>query len=270
MNEKFLNIALQASVSAGREILKIFEQGDFEVEHKKDSSPVTVADKNSNAIITEFLEQTELPVLSEEGRRIPFSERRNWKRYWLVDPLDGTKEFVRKSTDFTVNIALIENHKSVLGVIYIPFTKELFFGAKEIGAFKYIVNSDESDFKFKTIRIDSKQLDGICLNPNFTITGSRSHINTELLAYYEEMKKKYPGTEIISRGSSLKFCLLAEGKAHIAPRIGPTYEWDTAAGHAILNAVGGFVFQRGTEIELIYNKETLLNPNFIAKNKIND
>ena len=264
-----LNIAIHASILAGKEIMKIFEKGDFEVNHKKDSSPVTIADLNAHKTISDLLKETKLPILSEEGTHLSYNERKEWKLYWLVDPLDGTKEFVRKSNDFTVNIALIENNKPILGVIYIPVTHELFFGATEIGAFKYTVETDEMDLDFENIQSKSKKLDGICRNENFTIAGSRSHVNEDMLAYYEEMKIKYPELEIISRGSSLKFCMLAEGKAHIAPRIGPTCEWDTGAGHAILNAAGGFVFQWDSDRELVYNKENLLNPNFLAKGVVN-
>lgn len=263
--EILLNFAIQASFEAGLEIMKIFKSDEFHVEHKLDSSPVTIADKNAHQIIVDILESTNLPVLSEEGRNISYEERKNWERYWLVDPLDGTKDFVKRNTDFTVNIALIEKNIPILGVIYIPVTKELFFGEKEMGSFKYQVENENSDLQFENIFHKLQKLDATCRNENLTIVGSRSHVNAETVAYFDSLKTKYPNTEISSRGSSLKFCILAEGKAHLAPRIGPTYEWDTAAGHAILNAAGGYVYQWGGDTELIYNKENLLNPNFLAK-----
>ncbi len=273
-NLKQLSItAIEAAIEAGKEIIKIYNQ-DFDIEFKKDHSPLTTADKNANDIINSFLLKTDIPIISEENKQAAYSVRKKWKLFWMVDPLDGTKEFIKRNGEFTVNIALIQDQKPILGVIYVPVIKELFFAdVFEKKAFKYIVQTDlnidslnlfDSD---KTKTFDSIQILKPLkkLSQRIRVVGSRSHMNTETTDFIKTLKKQYKKVEIVSKGSSLKFCLLAEGKADIYPRFAPTMEWDTAAGHAICNAVGIQIIDINTQKELLYNKENLLNPSFIGK-----
>ncbi|MCF6171881.1 MAG: 3'(2'),5'-bisphosphate nucleotidase CysQ [Bacteroidales bacterium] len=261
---KLLLTAISASVKAGAEILKIYNT-DFEVAYKEDESPLTLADKNANEIIMSFLAETGIPVLSEEGRSIPYEERKNWKRLWIVDPLDGTKEFVKKNDEFTVNIALIENRKPVMGVVYAPVLDELYFGDEESGAFKLLQASEKINRAEKIHALSSKlPLD--IPKPYYRIVASRSHLTPETTAYIDEISKAKGKIKIVSKGSSLKICMVAEGAADVYPRFAPTSEWDTAAGHAVVLASGGRIVQANSpEEEVVYNKEDILNPWFIVK-----
>jgi 3'(2'), 5'-bisphosphate nucleotidase len=260
--EKFLAIAIKASLEAGKEILKVYNS-DFSFENKEDNSPLTLADKNAHNTIAKYLSETPFPILSEEGKHAPYNERANWKTLWIVDPLDGTKEFIKRNDEFTVNIALVENGIPVMGVIYIPVSKTLYFASKEIGAFKIVDICSNSgietldDFIKKVISLPIKNTD----RP-YTVAVSRSHLSNETKEYLEELKNKYGKVETISKGSSLKFCIIAEGLADEYPRNAPTMEWDTAAGHAILNSVGFGIYKIDSNEELDYNKENLLNPFF--------
>jgi len=250
--EKILTIAKQA----GKATLEIYNR-EFSVEEKEDRSPVTEADKKSNEIIIAALTNLypEIPFISEETRQTPYSERKNWKYYWLIDPLDGTKEFIKKNGEFTINIALIENQIPILGVIYVP-VKDIFYYA-ERGKGSYKIEKGASPQQIKASRQISKD--------KLTVVGSRSHGSETLNAFIEERKYEYNEVELISSGSSLKFCLVAEGKADIYPRTGPTHEWDTAAGHAIVLESGKSVYEFETGEPLLYNKENLLNSWFIVK-----
>ena len=248
-NNELLELAKKAALLAGQEILKIYDQ-DFTVTLKDDLSPLTIADQNANTIIEKILTKSSIPILSEEGREIPFKERKFWSRLWIVDPLDGTKEFVKRNGEFTVNIALIENGIPVMGVIYVPVTKVLYFSSKE-GAFK----------KFNNV---TQKLPIISNRENFIAVGSRSHQSRETKAYFDSLVQKYGDIEVISMGSSLKICLVAEGKADVYPRFAPTMEWDTAAGHAIVNFSGKKLIDYTTQKEMIYNRENLLNNWFIV------
>ncbi|NOZ35574.1 MAG: 3'(2'),5'-bisphosphate nucleotidase CysQ, partial [Chlorobi bacterium] len=243
----------------------VYESNDFHTSLKADNSPLTQADKNAHAIISEILDTTNLPVLSEEGKDIPFSERADWELFWLVDPLDGTKEFIKKNGDFTVNIALIKNNIPVAGVIYIPVSGILYFAEKNIGAYKmdYLqwMGLEIENLEFL---IDISEKLPADKTEIFTLVGSRSHMNDKTKAYFDKIKKEKGKIEIISRGSSLKLCMIAEGKADMYPRFGPTMEWDIAAGHAIVIASGGSVTQPDGS-PLLYNKKNLLNPYFIVK-----
>lgn len=261
--DSILLIAINAAVKAGDAILQIYKK-PFEVEIKKDNSPITEADKQAHQVITDFLKETELPVLSEEGKDWDYAERKLWEYFWLVDPLDGTKEFVSRNGEFTVNIALIEKNTPIAGVIYIPVKDCLYF-ANEKGAFRI----DDCTSKNLGGSLDIISSNGVSLpeslsSDKFRIVASRSHMNQETDEFIENLKKKYNETEIVSAGSSLKFCQIAEGKADIYPRFGTTMEWDTAAGHAIVKYSGGKVLQAGSEMELCYNKPVLRNPYFIA------
>jgi len=258
-------VAIQASVKAGLEILRIYESGDFQIELKDDDSPVTMADKLANKIIIDHLEPTGIPIISEENIEIEYSERKKWDSCWIVDPLDGTKEFIKKSGEFTVNIALVKNNEPVFGVIYIPVSKELYFGDVVDGkSFKMIVddNLEEENVLRNAEKIFPGDVGG-----TIHIAGSRSHINEQTLRFIEGIKEEYSQeVKVIPKGSSLKFCLMAEGLIDVYPRLGPTMEWDTAAGHAICKAVGLKVVDKQTDKEMVYNRKNLLNNSFIVSN----
>ena len=257
--------AIKASVTAGKEIMQVYESNNFHTSIKKDNSPLTRADKNAHRVIMQILQTSNLPVLSEEGKSIPYEERKDWELFWMVDPLDGTKEFIKKNGDFTVNIALIENQQPIAGVIYIPVSGILYFSENRTGAFKtdysHWQGLEIENFDFLT---DISEKLPITKTEKYTVVGSRSHMNDETKTYFEKLKKEHGDIEIISRGSSLKLCMIAEGKADIYPRFGPTMEWDTAGGHAIVSAAGGKL-TKSDGAKMLYNKENLLNPYFIVK-----
>lgn len=260
---KLLKIAILASIKAGNEILKIYNT-NFEVEYKDDESPLTMADKNANDAIISLLKETGIPILSEEGRKIPFNERKNWDEFWIVDPLDGTKEFVKKNDEFTVNIALINNNKPVMGVVYTPVLDELYFGEENLGAYK-LNNADEVVNAFDDIINHAIKLPLYTKKTYFGVVASRSHLTNETTHYINEISKDHEKVQIISKGSSLKIVMVAEGIADIYPRFAPTSEWDIAAGHAIVSASGGRIVQaKSPNEEVTYNKEDLLNPWFIV------
>lgn len=246
IDNQLVELAKEAAFEAGKEILKIYETGDFSIEAKADDSPLTIADKAAHNVIVGFLKQTDFPILSEEGKSIPYEERKEWNQFWLVDPLDGTKEFIKKNGEFTVNIAFIEKGEPLFGVVYAPVLDKLYFNNSE-GAFciangtvKTLANNVKSEVK--------------------SIVASRSHLSPET----EEFMSQYPNAEVVSMGSSLKFMLLAEGKAQVYPRFAPTMEWDTAAAHGVLSALDFSVWEPNSKTTLTYNKENLLNPYFIA------
>ena len=257
--------AVKVSVDAGKAILEVYET-DFEVQNKSDNSPLTRADMRSHNAICEALEPTGLPILSEEGKDIAYTERKEWEQFWLVDPLDGTKEFVNRNGEFTVNIALIEGSYPIAGVIFIPVTDELFVGINGIGA--YTCN------ELKAVLGSFDSLDGLIARAEalpaaeeerpFTVVCSRSHMSSETEAYIEELRSVHDELDFASRGSSLKLCMVAEGKADVYPRFAPTMEWDTAAGQAIAEASGATVINAHTKQRLNYNKQDLLNPWFIV------
>lgn len=258
---ELLETSIKSSIEAGKKILDIYGSGDFGIEIKKDNSPLTEADIASNNVIIKYLEKTGIPVLSEESSKTGYSIRKEWKRFWLVDPLDGTKEFIKRNGEFTVNIALIEDSYPVMGVIYAPVTGELYYGDKENGSFRTKVKEDENtDSALKNaVRLPAETSD------NYTLVVSRSHMNDETEAFVNSKKKEKGTIKTLSRGSSLKICMVAEGKADCYPRFGPTMEWDTAAGHAIAKFAGRSVNSAETGRELMYNKENLKNPGFIVE-----
>lgn len=242
---------------AGDEILKIYEQ-DFEVFDKADESPLTLADKNANDIIIEKLVglYPDIPYISEEVKNLEFSERKDWEFCWIIDPLDGTKEFIKKNGEFTVNIALVQNGKPVLGVVYIPVQDTYFFAEESKGSFKQIGNAEPQLLARKSDVLGKQQL---------KVVASRSHLSKDVEDYVEKLRAEGKEVDFVSAGSSLKFCLVAEGIADIYPRLAPTMEWDTAAAHAVCTGVGVAVTNNETQKELNYNKENLLNPFFIVK-----
>jgi 3'(2'), 5'-bisphosphate nucleotidase len=254
-----LKIAIAASVEAGKEIMKIYQTTDFGVEFKKDDSPLTIADKNAHNTIMALLSKTQFPVLSEEGKNIKYEERKTWDTFWLVDPLDGTKEFIKKNDEFTVNIALIQQNEPIAGVVYVPAANCLYY-ANENGAFMISNYQDTGEIV--------QQAKMLPINDNrdeFIVVGSRSHMSEETKQYINGLDHKGKPLKIVSKGSSMKICMVAEGKADCYPRLGPTMEWDTAAGHAIAKYAGKSVLQYPELTNLKYNKENLLNPYFIVQ-----
>lgn len=262
MNE-LLEMAIKAALSAGAEIMNVYS-GDFKVSLKSDASPLTDADKKANEAINVILKRTNIPLISEEDKQIDFEERKKIERWWMIDPLDGTKEFIKKNGEFTVNIALIQNKRPVLGVIYVPATKTLYYAivADNKG---YKAQLDNHFFSHAIKEKANLLVPNPSLENKVIVVASRSHLSPETESYITNLEQSQKKVDLISAGSSLKFCLLAEGKATIYPRFSPTMEWDTAAGHAICNAVGLKVMQINLNKELEYNKENLLNPFFIVK-----
>ena len=257
-----INIYLAKEVTkiakkAGEAILKIYhEADDFGIQQKDDNSPLTLADQAANKVICEGLEKLDLqfPIISEENKTVHFQERKDYEYYWLVDPLDGTKEFIKRNGEFTVNIALVHRQRPVLGVVYTPVVDEMYFAAKGEGAFfeknNTITSLHAADFSKK-----DKHLGVVC---------SRSHLNEATEKFIAELDEP----ELVATGSSLKFLILAKGQAHLYPRLAPTMEWDTGAAQIILEESGGAVLQAENGEPLLYNKENLLNPFFIALGKM--
>jgi len=271
----YLLTSIEASLAAGQAVLDVYHT-DFEVAHKVDASPLTLADRRSHEIIASALAGFGLPLLSEEGRNIPYRERKHWRTFWMVDPLDGTKEFVKRNGEFTVNIALIENQRPIMGVIYVPVLDTLFFGAQGMGAFRIddalkmqlpgrIQTSAKAAEIMDGILRRAVCLPGETLHSVYTIIGSRSHKGSDLDAYIENLRQKYDTVEYISAGSSMKFCRVAEGAAGIYPRLAPTMEWDTAAGQAVAEGAGARVVRYDNQEPLSYNKQNLLNPWFVVE-----
>lgn len=246
---------LKISEEAGVEILKIYAE-DFEVYKKSDHSPLTDADEASNEVIVNALNKLypEIPIISEERKVTDYQERKSWEYCWLVDPLDGTKEFIKKNGEFTVNIALVQNGHPVLGVIYIPVTGQFYYGIKGQGSFRM----DKSGNKYK-IQAEPPEKNGI-----YKVAGSRSHRSEAIEEFINSHKSQYSRIDYLPAGSALKFTLVAEGKAHVYPRYGPTMEWDTAAGQIIVEEAGGRVLRMDNQHKMGYNKEDLHNPYFIV------
>ena len=273
--------------SAGDAIMEIYNR-DFQVEYKDDKSPLTEADLKSNEIICSALEALNstfsiqhptfksIPILSEEGKKISYEERKNWEYYWCIDPIDGTKEFIKKNGEFTVNIALIYKETPVLGVVYAPVLGDMYWAVKGKGAFKAIVNDEfwmlndeEKEKSIKKLPLHHNN------NPenNLTIVASKSHLNEETQNYINHLTSNIQHPTFISKGSSLKLLMVAEGSADIYPRLAPTMEWDTSAADAIVRESGKMTYQYHLESRtskpesLKYNKENLLNPWFVVKSK---
>jgi len=249
-DEQLLGPLLKIAAQASERILKIYAT-DFQVDIKDDRSPVTAADLAAHEAILQGLQRLtpDLPVLSEESSQIAFSERQRWDSYWLVDPLDGTKEFIGRNGDFTINIALIQKHAPVVGLVHIPVENLSYYGVVGAGAYRRDTGNAS-----QAIHVQPR------VGKAVRVVASRSHRGPLLDGYLAKLGPH----ETLSRGSALKFCLVAEGAADVYPRLGPTSEWDTAAGHAVLLAAGGHVMAvDGTPLS--YNrKESLLNPQFLA------
>ncbi|PID40439.1 MAG: 3'(2'),5'-bisphosphate nucleotidase [Proteobacteria bacterium] len=278
MNDRshLLCACIKTALAAGKAILDVYDAADMEVKKKADDSPLTLADRRSHEIIMDGIKTFGIPILSEEGRDIPFGERSQWPKMWIVDPLDGTREFIKGNGEFTVNIALAEAGEPTMGIVFVPVADHLYFADKGWGAFRVdgcrqlsigdhppggTQNLDA--LMKKAIRLPDKME----LDRAFTIMGSRSHATPALAAYVDRMRKTYGDVDFISAGSSLKICRVAEGAADVYPRLGPTMEWDTAAGQAIAAAAGARVIRHDDGTRLTYNKKNLLNPWFIVDRK---
>jgi 3'(2'), 5'-bisphosphate nucleotidase len=276
--DDLLLTAVQATIRAGLATLEVYES-ELHVDYKEDHSPLTLADTRSHDIIAGCLKHTGLPVLSEEGKTIPAAERRRWQRLWVVDPLDGTKEFIKHLGEFTINIALVENERPTLGAIFVPVKNVLYYGRLEDGSYRLddgsalagLAHADDAgdargaveQLKARSTRLP---LDHGIHTP-FVIVGSRSHATPELHAYLDRKRRELGEVMFLSAGSSLKYCLVAEGRADVYPRLGPTMEWDTAAGQVIAEAAGATVTRHDTGGPMTYNKEDLLNPWHVVTRK---
>lgn len=246
--KQLLEVAKSAALSANGAIMNIYDSGDFSIEAKADNSPLTLADKASHLAIVAELEETHLPILSEEGRDIPFEERKDWEYFWMIDPLDGTKEFIKRNGEFTVNIALIHQGRPVLGVVTVPVQGTIYHAIEGNGSFK-------DGKKIETSKKSSTER-------GLRIVASRSHLSVETQEFIDQFEKP----DIVSKGSSLKLLMISEGTADLYPRYAPTMEWDTAAAQIIVEEAGGKVLQKDANESVIYNKQNLLNPWFLVTN----
>jgi len=260
MND-WINVALKASLEAGQAIMDIYESDDVGVEYKEDASPLTRADRAAHHVILRHLEPTGIPVLSEEGKHMPFEDRSQWDELWIVDPVDGTKEFIKRNGEFTVNIALVRQGRVAGGVVLAPVLGHAYVGVVGEGAWRLDVSAD--------VDVDAAWNARVSLPMNagkraFTVVASRSHMSPETQAYVEEAKSIHGEVNLISKGSSLKLCMVAEGTADAYPRFAPTMEWDTAAGQAVCEAAGCDVIDQNTGAPMRYNREDLLNAWFLV------
>jgi len=260
--------SIRTALQAGEAIMKIYRSGSFRVRSKKDNSPLTEADEAAHHIICKGLEITGIPVLSEEGKNIDYEKRKNWNELWLVDPLDGTKEFLKGDRDFTVNIALIYKNLPVSGVVYAPARNIMYFATENLGSCRFrtvgpekFEHSDINAILSRSFRLPVR----IRRSNKTKVTVSRSHLNAETRSFIQSIKSQSGDLDIMYRGSALKFCLVAEGTADIYPRLGPTSEWDTAAGHAVAVYSGCSVVGHPPGMSLCYNKPVLVNPWFIVR-----
>lgn len=261
--ENLLKIAIISALEAGKIVLDIYNSNDFEVQLKEDNSPLTKADLVAHSIILSHLCNTNIPILSEEGELIPYEIRKQWTKLWIVDPIDGTKEFIKRNGEFTVNIALIENQKPVLGVILVPVSGDLYFSSREKGSFKVRVNLNK--YNIDSLLKYASKLPLERDDKTFTIVSSRSHMSKQTVAFINKLRQQHSKVKLISKGSSLKLCMMAEGQADCYPRFAPTMEWDTAAGQAICEYSGFELIDLNTKESMLYNRKELLNGSFIVK-----
>jgi 3'(2'), 5'-bisphosphate nucleotidase len=278
ITNELIETAVAAAIDAGRQVMEVYGTESFSVETKADTSPLTEADTRSHTVIAQQLASAtpEIPVLSEEGIHLPFADRRHWRTLWIVDPLDGTKEFIRRNDEFTVNIALIARNTGedtpspVLGVVYAPALGTLYLGVQGRGAWRLPWPVDAQGTPSATrIIAEATGLPQKAARRPYTIVASRSHMSPETAAFIEKRRREYPDLDLITAGSSLKICKVAEGSAAEYPRFAPTMEWDTAAGDAVARAAGCEVMQwdptqNAPAGPLSYNKEDLHNPWFLV------
>jgi len=262
-----LLIAINSAYRAGALIMEVYNSGNFQVNLKSDATPLTLADRKANTEIVEALMKTRIPVLSEEGRNLLYEERKGWEYFWPVDPLDGTKEFIKRNGEFTVNIALVYNGFPIMGVVFVPVLEQLYFGIKNIGSFKIdkFIGELQDIAELDKLISHSPKLPLPKHDKDFIIVTSRSHPTDDTQKYIDKQKLLHPAVKTIARGSSLKICMVAEGQANVYPRYGVTTEWDTAAGQAIAENAGVQVLSLEDGQRLRYNKENLENPFFIVK-----
>ena len=267
----FFESAFNAALRAGAGIMDIYNgEQEFLVNLKSDNTPITEADRRSHETIKDYLSRTRIPLMSEEGRDLLYEERCGWDLYWLVDPLDGTLEFIKRTGEFTINIALMVNNRPTVGVVYVPTSGRIYFAIEGRGAWKRIGMTPNPNAQMNISEImrgaePLPQTDGA--NSPKVVALSRSHISPDTHVVVDSLKEKFGKIEILTQGSSLKLCLVAEGLVDIYPRTTPTSEWDTAAGECILNEAGGSIRELEHNSTLNYNKPTLINPNFICKSK---
>lgn len=252
--ETIISGVQQLALDAGEVIMEVYQdEASFGITHKKDDSPLTIADQRSNKVICDGLKKLTptIPIISEENKEIPYSTRKDFHYAWLVDPVDGTKEFIKRNGEFTVNIALIKGGQTIMGVVYVPVTKELYWGIKGQGAYLSTDGSEATKLNAPVFSMKDKGLSVVC---------SRSHLNEATANFIGQLDEPNK----VAKGSSLKFLILAQGGAHVYPRLAPTMEWDTGAAQIVLEEAGGKVINVETNQALEYNKENLRNPHFIA------
>jgi len=266
-----VSLALRAAVAAGEEIMAVYA-GGFAVDREADDSPLPEADRRSHAVIAEILRPAGIPLLSEEGRGIPYDERRGWADLWIVDPLDGTKEFVKRNGEFTVNIALVRPGRPVLGLIMAPAMEVIYLGGEGLGAFKLAADrailramvSEERGILDRFLSLAAPIPFAREADRPYTVVASRSHRSPETEAFIDGLRREHPDLRLASIGSSLKICLVAAGEADVYPRHAPTMEWDTAAGQAVAEAAGSRLVAASDGAPLGYNKPDLVNPWFVV------
>lgn len=270
--EFMLPAAVAAAIAAGEAIMDVYESSDNDYDLKKDRSPITRADRNAHEVIKHHLLSTRIPILSEEGREMVYQERMAWDLFWMVDPLDGTVEFLKGNGEFTVNIALMVAGKPEFGVVYVPGRQLLYFNDPGRGAFRkegvFATATPHCTYDWLFEGAEKLPLVSERAEGPLRVAVSRSHHNAETFAHIDTLRPKYPEIEVIEQGSSYKFCMIAEGGVDYYVRTTNTYEWDTAAGEAILAAAGGatLAFPEGTSLD--YNKESLANPYFTCQSPL--
>ena len=270
IQQQLMAKAYNAAVRAGAVILDIYKREDYHISLKNDQSPLTIADRRAHETIKEYLGSTRIPILSEEGREMLYDERKNWELFWLVDPLDGTKEFINGNNEVTVNIALMSDNEAVAAVVYVPYISRMFMAVKGGGAYvkENVTASADSEVDYASIGEGLISLPVATKgNEPMQIAISRSHNTPETFAHIDAIRSCVPDLEVVEQGSSYKFCMLAEGTVDYYVRTSNTYEWDTAAGELILEEAGGSTVAIDSGKHLAYNKELLNNPHFVARSK---
>ena len=267
VREYLLPCAFNAAIRAGAEIMKVYNDShsDHNITVKSDNTPLIIADRLAHLKLTEVLGETRIPILSEEGREMLYDERKNWEMFWLVDPLDGTIEFIKGNNEFTVNIALMADNRCIGAVVYVPYLGKIYYAEQGFGTMllENIAPDEEASYSNEDIRQAARKLPlASAKHDKFRIAVSRSHQTAETALYIEKMREKHHNIEVIEQGSSYKFCLLAEGAIDYYPRTTSTYEWDTAAAELILSEAGGATRSLPEDRPLLYNKEDLRNPWF--------
>ena len=269
IREYLLVEQFNAAVRAGAAIINIYKGStDYDVQLKSDNTPITIADRRAHDTIKRALGQTRIPILSEEGRQMLYDERCNWELFWLVDPLDGTMEFIKGNNEFTVNIALMQNNECISAVVYVPYHNKMYIAERGLGAWvmESVAPDEKAQYTYDNIHAEIRRLPlADCAHANYRVAVSRSHQTAETHQHIEQLRATHPDVEVVEQGSSYKFCLLAEGSVDYYIRTTTTSEWDTAAGELILSEAGGATRSYPAGEPLRYNKESLDNPWFVAK-----